>query len=383
MQCIISLPDGAIHADIEQQFKDDGITLKIVNGNTVIFDSYSPSLKVQERNITGNNISKLNSGKKFKAKFSVNVDAAHVSAILNPQTVKDYLVKDKKKGEVIIATDKNPKSKRKEPHLDDASLYSPRPEDSMLEDSNTFSVDFSVVPVIHPPGNNFQTPPNFPPMVGLLPAIPVALCTQHPKRAVANEGERSHGPLQEPAPKYSRIEPPVNDFAPTLPDSDEDETFIKGPMFIVRPVPAFIRISKPSTDPPAQETLDAPQGRGGIPENLRFLVAAANQTRPPDPPSHPRYISSHPTFPYASADVCGQRLSTGGSDGLSAIGDTALASRYSPSASDEIMVVSASDVSRSSHANDMERDAAMVLSSHFLPDTASTPAPDNRRLAVV
>ncbi len=84
------MPDGFIHAEIEQRFEMDGIALKIVKGNSVIFDSYSIGSEVRDRNIEENNISKLNTGRKFSAKFSVDFDASDVSVVLCPQTVKDY-----------------------------------------------------------------------------------------------------------------------------------------------------------------------------------------------------------------------------------------------------------------------------------------------------
>jgi hypothetical protein len=122
LQCIITMPDGVVNNSDVVQIMNQGndLGVAITNGNTVIFDSYTPEHEVRRRNINRNNISKLNHMQsRFSTKFDVHIQAESVTAVLCAETVSDYKVVDKRSSQVITASDKRPDS-MKAPHEVDA-----------------------------------------------------------------------------------------------------------------------------------------------------------------------------------------------------------------------------------------------------------------------
>lgn len=116
------MPDEFVdNSDVVQTMNQgNDLGVAITNGNTVIFDSYTPEHEVRRRNINRNNISKLNHMQsRFPAKFNVHIQAESVTAVLCAETVSDYKVVDKRSSQVITASDKRGDSK-KAPHEVDA-----------------------------------------------------------------------------------------------------------------------------------------------------------------------------------------------------------------------------------------------------------------------
>jgi hypothetical protein len=83
--------------------------LSVTEGNTIIFDSFTPEEEVRRRNINNNNISKLNNmQKRFQTGFCVGIQASSVTAVLCASTVSHYRVVDKGTGKDIKPSDKRP-----------------------------------------------------------------------------------------------------------------------------------------------------------------------------------------------------------------------------------------------------------------------------------
>jgi hypothetical protein len=74
-------------------------------GNTVIFDSFTPEEEVVRRNAHTPSIS---SRDRFHSRFQIDVNAEGVSAVLCASTVPAYRVIDKKGSSIINPTDKRP-----------------------------------------------------------------------------------------------------------------------------------------------------------------------------------------------------------------------------------------------------------------------------------
>ncbi len=88
---------------------DDNMNLSVTQGNTVIFDSYTPEHEVRRRNLKTNNVSKLNQMQnRFANEFNVKISSVSITAVLCPRTVANYRVVDKKSGQELTASDKRP-----------------------------------------------------------------------------------------------------------------------------------------------------------------------------------------------------------------------------------------------------------------------------------
>ena len=110
------MPDGIVDAnDVVQLVGHRGqdMGLSVTEGNTVIFDSYTPKEEVHRRDIANNNVSKLNQMQnRFATEFCIGIRAISVTAVLSADTVEAYRVIDKKTGQVLGASDKRPKYMR-------------------------------------------------------------------------------------------------------------------------------------------------------------------------------------------------------------------------------------------------------------------------------
>lgn len=110
------MPDGIVDANDVVQLvghRSLDMGLSVTEGNTVIFDSFTPKEEVHRRDIASNNVSKLNHmQKRFATEFCVGVRATSVTAMLSADTVEAYRVIDKKTGQVLAAADKRPKYMR-------------------------------------------------------------------------------------------------------------------------------------------------------------------------------------------------------------------------------------------------------------------------------
>lgn len=122
------MPDTQVNpSDFVQMMTSgpDNLCLPISQGNTIIFDSFTPEVEVRKRNTMKNNVSKLNQDQcRFSSEFTVRIGAPSITAILCAKSVRDYKVVDNKTGETLIASDKRPKHLRT-PQLSDDSSDSP------------------------------------------------------------------------------------------------------------------------------------------------------------------------------------------------------------------------------------------------------------------
>jgi hypothetical protein len=122
------------------------VKFTVVNGNTIIFDSFSKKDEVEKRNEVSTNLSKSSDKKRrFKTKFNVAVDGV-VTAVLNPDTVKNYRIVDKNHAVSILPSDKRPEhvkrpEKRSENEDSGEIFKKKRTYDSILTDSSTAKAD--------------------------------------------------------------------------------------------------------------------------------------------------------------------------------------------------------------------------------------------------
>jgi hypothetical protein len=117
-QCIITTPtlpeqnENCLFHDMRQVLSATSshrpnVALNL-QGNTIIFDSFSSPTDIEQLNTIVNNVSKVNDpSRQFDAKFAVNIDGK-VGAILHADSVTDYMVVDKQSKQVIIAPNKHP-----------------------------------------------------------------------------------------------------------------------------------------------------------------------------------------------------------------------------------------------------------------------------------
>jgi hypothetical protein len=116
LQCVINTPtrdvddeqniySGIQHAQEFNSSNDGGypdVCIKL-SGNSVVFDSFSPTETVSKLNVKINNISRAgDSSCRFPTKFSVNVEG-DITAILSDVTVDNYMIVDKQTHRPILA----------------------------------------------------------------------------------------------------------------------------------------------------------------------------------------------------------------------------------------------------------------------------------------
>ena len=103
-QCIMAVSDSRGNTHQRNKFEwtqqEDSTTrlhADFSDSNTIIFDSFSSEEEVKQRNITVNNISKINDpSRRFAADFSVRV-TGKVTTVLSASTVSDYRVVDERR----------------------------------------------------------------------------------------------------------------------------------------------------------------------------------------------------------------------------------------------------------------------------------------------
>ncbi len=104
------MPDGVVSPrDFTQVMEDGGMNLAVTQGNTVIFDSFSPEEVVRQRNLKNNNVSKLNQiSNRFANEFNIRISSVSITAVLCAETVADYKIIDKRAKKELTASDKRP-----------------------------------------------------------------------------------------------------------------------------------------------------------------------------------------------------------------------------------------------------------------------------------
>ena len=105
------MPDGVVSPRdfVHMVDNDDNMHLSVTQGNTIIFDSYTPEHEVRRRNLKTNNVSKLNQMQnRFANDFNVKISSVSITAVLCSSTVANYRVVDKKSGQELTASDKRP-----------------------------------------------------------------------------------------------------------------------------------------------------------------------------------------------------------------------------------------------------------------------------------
>ena len=111
VQCVITMPDGVVSPRdfVHIMDNDDSMNLSVTQGNTIIFDSYTPEPEVRRRNLRNNNVSKLNQmPNRFSNEFMVRISSVSITAVLCPSTVEHYRIVDRKTGKELTASDKRP-----------------------------------------------------------------------------------------------------------------------------------------------------------------------------------------------------------------------------------------------------------------------------------
>ena len=189
LQCIITMPDGIVsQRDFVQMMGPEDMHLSITTGNTVVFDSFTAEPEVRRRNIMNNNISKLNeTGRHFRAEFSVGIQAKRVSAILCASTVSEYRVVDKKTGKTLTASDKRPKYIREyQAQKQTKRPRSPEPTDPFETGQNIHHPVFHMIP-LEAGGHGFEQHPQ------PLMAASESIFDHHPGRPRCDAYTAGHG----------------------------------------------------------------------------------------------------------------------------------------------------------------------------------------------
>lgn len=178
------MPDGVVSprdfVQIMHQLGDSGVhtNLDINQGNTVIFDSFSPDDEVRRLNLKNNNVSKLNNmPSRFSGECNVRVRAASITAILCANTVSDYKIIDRKSKQELTASDKRPEYMRAQQHEAGSSNKRPRSEPQAPDG---IALPAAAIQYPQQVPSSFQRPPPPPPCHAQFATTPLRSAFDHP-----------------------------------------------------------------------------------------------------------------------------------------------------------------------------------------------------------